>query len=218
MRCINGKVNDLLGSPVPTGRLEALARTQAIMLYQIIRFFDGDVVARSSADSTFCELDTSSTSLYRYLAWDTDDTESNDLGCGNDKLEPLFPPLQKISQFWREWVFRESARRTYLIARFFINVWRFLTGRGSTSCSHDPPLNMWERWTLSAHLWNAQDAFDFAVAWRGKKHYVVQRKAVMVTLADAKGDDVDTFGKMILTAAMGISDAKIWLASIGSSL
>lgn len=44
MRCIENKADDLLSSGSATGLLNCLAQTQALLLYQIMRFFDGDIV------------------------------------------------------------------------------------------------------------------------------------------------------------------------------
>lgn len=98
-----------------------------------------------------------------------------------------------------------------------MSVWRLLTGRQAVACRGDPIL-LGQSWTLSAHLWQARDCVDFAVAWRERKHYVVKRRAIISTLADADGDDIDEFGRMLLTVAMGIEEAKGWLAAKGSRL
>jgi hypothetical protein len=42
-RCIEQRVAELLSSAMPSRPLEILARIQALIIYQIIRIFDGDV-------------------------------------------------------------------------------------------------------------------------------------------------------------------------------
>lgn len=37
-------------------------------------------------------------------------------------------------------------------------------------------------------------------------------------LREARGDDIEDFGKMILTTMMGIEETKGWLHSIGATL
>lgn len=216
MRCIDAKVKDLLRSGMTLDFFHALARTQAMILYQIMRFFDGDIIARSSAETTFSELDSSAYVLASYITWDTQKNPGRpDL---NDKEHDASPlDLQTIHSSWRDWVLQESARRTYLVARFFSHVWKLLTGRRVGACSRGPP-PAHESWTLSSHLWQARDAFDFAVAWRDRSHYVVKRKAILSTLADAGGDDIEVFGKMLLTVSLGVDQAKAYLALKGSSL
>lgn len=200
-------------------------------------FFDGDILARTSADATFDQLDASSRSLYKHIDWNPA-TDSRASGCvGNDFHPPIThgslaselqtPTAAAADSWWHDWVFQESARRTYLIARFFLSVWNLLTGQVAAGCHHqqgdnpnEPPgVNQEEEhWTLSAHLWQATDPVNFAAAWSGKKHFVVRRKAIFSTLADASCEDVEDFGKMILTTSMGVTPAKVWLASIGATL
>ncbi|KAF3760709.1 hypothetical protein M406DRAFT_47488 [Cryphonectria parasitica EP155] len=207
MRCIDTKVNGLLNSETPRDLLHALARTHAMMLYQITRFFDGDIVARCSADAMFTELQSSALALASYTHWDAHATtgppgscETVHLGGDGGVDASSLLSLQALRQFWRDWVLHESARRTHLIACFFMKVWKLLTGRQVAECGEDVRANLVGRnWTLSAHLWHARDPYEFAIAWRDKKHYVVKRRSILSTMADAKGDDVESFGKMLLT-------------------
>ena len=108
MRCIETKVDDLLGSIPQPGHLSALARTQALLLYQTIRFFDGDVLARSSADATFCELESSIHALHEHVSWDI--SSSSDrliIAHGDGDGLSLAQPSR---QFWKAWIYQESAR------------------------------------------------------------------------------------------------------------
>lgn len=209
MRCIEAKVNHLLASPVPSTPLDILARTQALLLYQIIRLFDGDIGARASAETIFADLESSASALSNHIIWTPDPTsQEQDL--------PLFP-IEASRDFWTSWIFQESARRTFLITFFFINTWHILTGRTPIACDNHLD-NACQTWTLSAHLWEAKDAFEFAVAWRVKRHLVVTKRNIMNVVTDAGGDDFDVFGKMLISAAVGIEEAKGWLLTKGGSL
>lgn len=215
MRCIDGKVNDLLTSHIPMDLLSTLARVQALLLYQIIRFFDGDILSRSSADATFHELRSSAQALASHIIWDPRSIPGE---LTVDGASTHFPS-EASHLIWRQWVIQESARRTFLIACFFTSIWKLLTGRQGPACQLDgDPSLLGQNWTLSAKLWQAGDAVDFAVAWRESKHYIVRRKAIINTLEDANGDDIEEFGKMLLTVSMGVEEAKAWLASRGISL
>lgn len=44
------------------------------------------------------------------------------------------------------------------------------------------------------------------------------RYSVMHNLRDARADDVDAFGRILLTALMGIDEAKGWFLTRGGSL
>lgn len=215
MRCIDGKVNDLLASHMPMDFLSTLARVQALLLYQIIRFFDGDILSRLSADATFHELRSSAQALASHIIWDPR-VIPGDLSANGASTNF---PSQASHSIWRQWIAQESARRTFLIACFFVSIWKLLTGRQGVSCQLDgDPSLLAHNWTLSAKLWQAGDAVDFAVAWRESKHYIVRRKAIISTLENANGDDIEEFGKMLLTVSMGVEEATAWLASRGISL
>ncbi|KAI3400105.1 hypothetical protein diail_4335 [Diaporthe ilicicola] len=199
LRCIETKVDDLVGSTPRAEPLDALARTQALLLYQTIRFFDGDVLARSSADATFVGCRRFPSKVGSPAVSDNTDGLS------------LF---QSSQESWKAWVFQESARRTFLVASFFVHMWELLTGRAPAECRRDEAL-LRQCWTLSAHLWEAGNALDFAAAWRDRKHYVVRRDTIRSTLMDAEAGDLESFGKMLLTTALGVDGAKAWLALRG---
>lgn len=218
MRCIETKVDDLLSSTTQTGPLSALARTQALLLYQTIRFFDGDVLARSSADTTFCELESSIHALREHLSWEVvGPTDTWLVAPPGDAYGAGPSPPHPSREFWKAWIYHESARRTFLVASFFVHIWRMLTGQPLVQRWDDQELKR-QCWTLQARLWGAGDALDFAAAWRDRKHHVVCRGAIRSTLMDAEAGDVEAFGKMLMTAALGVDETEAWLASRGMRL
>lgn len=217
MRCIETKMDDLLSSSPQRVALDILARTQVLLLYQSIRFFDGDVLARSSADATFCELESAIHDLHEHISWNVaggPEISQTEIPGGSDGF-PL--ATQPSRQFWKSWVYQESARRTFLVASFFVHVWKMLTGQPLVHRWGDEELNR-QCWTLSAHLWQARDAIDFAAAWRDRKHHVVRRGMIRSTMMEAGPGDVEEFGKMLMTAALGVDETEEWLASIGARL
>jgi hypothetical protein len=97
----------------------------------------------------------------------------------------------------------------------FISVYRLLRGQFS-ACQHE--LAMGNRVTFSAHLWQARSAFEFAVAWNERKHYLLKDLDTSELLETARPDDIDVFGKVMLTGIMGIDDVRGWLHTRGGSL
>ena len=73
-------------------------------------------------------------------------------------------------------------------------------------------------WTASAHLWSARSLLDFTTVWNEKKHYVVHGLDFTDIVDNARADDVDEFGRMLLVAYMGIDDAKGWFHTRGGAL
>ncbi|KAH8169955.1 C6 zinc finger domain-containing protein [Sarocladium implicatum] len=207
MRSIDSYCTDLLSSPTPTTAFDALAHAQSLLLYQIIRLFDGDIRSRSSAERSITALETAAISLLPHVPFD----------------EPLLPapalpltPLGPTKMFWKQWLFHESARRTMLFIFFFLQAYRMVSGGKILPC--DGKLWLVHSWTMSAHLWKAKTPVEFAQAWKDRNHFVVTNAMFNAVLAEAKADDVDLFGKMLISALMGQDEADAWLTERGGSL
>jgi hypothetical protein len=55
------------------------------------------------------------------------------------------------------------------------------------------------RWTLSKHLWNAQNSFDFFRAWKEKPLYIISAFDFDEFLKTGTGADLDDFALYFLT-------------------
>ncbi|PTB41771.1 uncharacterized protein TrAFT101_009614 [Trichoderma asperellum] len=208
LRCIESRVEDLLCEPLPTTPMDSLAHTQALLLYQIIRLFDGDISARASGERLIPILETSAIGLLAHVVFDT---EAN---CPDRFAECC---VATLSDLWKDWIFQESARRTLLFTFFFLQAYRLLTGSQNLyQC--DGRLGLCHSWMVSEHLWQAETALEFRDAWRQKNHFLVIDGQFTAVLSEAKAADVDLFGKMLLSAAMGIPELEAWFASRGGSL
>ena len=66
----------------------------------------------------------------------------------------------------------------------------------------DGELDPWayvHRWTLSRHLWEADSSSDFARIWKEKPRFIIKNYAFERFLQHGRGEDVDEFGKIILS-------------------
>ncbi|KAI1324690.1 hypothetical protein F5Y16DRAFT_289435 [Xylariaceae sp. FL0255] len=72
--------------------------------------------------------------------------------------------------------------------------------------------------TLSAHLWHARDAVDFAIAWCEHDHLLIRPSDILDKLLKATPDNIDEFGRVLMTSATSVEHAKAWFASKGGSL
>ena len=127
---------------------------------------------------------------------------------------PLFPSSSTRSA-WKSFIFRESIRRTLLILIHLIAVCNLFRG-WLGSCSRVAVVG--NKVTFSAQLWNASNAFDFGVAWNEKRHHVVQEMDFTDLLDKAQPEDIDVFGRIIMTSVLGIDDVKGWFHTKGGSL
>lgn len=231
MRSIESRVTELVNQPVPTALLDVLARTQALVLYQIIRLFDGDISVLAAVQDTVPAMAASARVLGQYL---TDDslgelhvttTETLDLSANANPYGPSYALLdnlpstlfsQNVSLHYN-WLLQESARRTYLIAFFLLQIYRMLVLHIGFPPRRDTKMHC-RSFTISSHLWNASDSVSFASAWRDKKYFIFRGDNINDVLLSLRGDDVDQFSKMVLTMLLGVEEVKGWLVGRGGVL
>lgn len=205
IRFIMSRAEELVAATaLPTTPIEILARTQALILYQIMLLFGGDVRLYAQAEALLPHLEEIGTLLLPIAAEETDPVGEI----------PLYPSTAARSA-WRSYIIRESARRTFL-SEVQITVMCALYSGQLKSCSHNLLLN--NRVTLSAHLWKAANAFDFAIAWNEKNHFVIQELDFTDVLKNAQPDDLDAFGNMVLIGIKGIDDMRGWYHARGGTL
>jgi hypothetical protein len=185
-----------------------LARTHALILYQIMRLFDSDIRSQATAEALFTTLEASVLNLMRTI-YVPDPKEPTD-------LIPL--SMDPIIEFWESWVLQESARRTVLLTSYFMQIYKLLQGKVPAQCDGKLGIYGDHAWYLSAHLWNAQSAFDFAVAWAEREHFIVYNLDFSSALVNAQPVDVDMFGRMLLVTILGIDEATAWFYVRGAIL
>ncbi|KAH6888000.1 hypothetical protein B0T10DRAFT_489281 [Thelonectria olida] len=205
LRSIESRVSDLLCSPPPNTALECLAHTQSLLLYLIIRLFDGDIGARASAERDISAIETSAISLFSQAKFDF--SQASDL--------PTFP-IAPTKTFWQEWILHESIRRTLILTFYFLQTYRIISHQNFLAC--DGRLGLCHSMTLSRYLWEARTPMAFAEAWMNKKHLVVTNGSFNNVFEEAMADDIDTFGKIFITSLVGIDEAEAWFASRGGRL
>ncbi len=203
-RYITTHVGDVITSAFPSEHIEILARAHALMLYQIMFVFGDEMRVSGQAEEVITHLEEVGEGLLAIADEQTDTTGSL----------PLYPSTAARSA-WQSFVFRESVRRTVLSVFQFTGVCNLLRGQ-LRMCADS--LAIGNRLTLSAHLWNAKNAFDFAMAWNNEKHFLVKGLDFTDVLRDAKPDDLDVFAKMMLVGLQGIDDVRGWFYMRGGVL
>ncbi|KAF1809823.1 hypothetical protein P152DRAFT_367210, partial [Eremomyces bilateralis CBS 781.70] len=93
-RTLNAEVTELLRPALDETILQALARMQALVLYQIIRMLYGDLEQRISAEQQENSIAASGLQLLRRADWE----------------------LQGEQPTWKNWILAESIRRTVMVA------------------------------------------------------------------------------------------------------
>ncbi|OKL55373.1 hypothetical protein UA08_09382 [Talaromyces atroroseus] len=222
---------DLLASEQPTSAIECLARLQALIIYQTIRLFDDDTSARLAAAMTMPALRSSLTYFLQNVY--VDDT----LAFGNPPISSLLEEPSSSSaadhglsrDFWQTWIFEESARRTIFLAYLLIRIWEvmYIFSNNNDKAEQEKKQQMRKNhkcdgrlgsshcWYLSSHLWQARTRYEFALAYAEKNRFLIRDLDFTEFLAFGYPDDVDMFGKMVLSASMGIEAFQNWCSARG---
>lgn len=119
---------------------------------------------------------------------------------------PVYP-INAAAYAWKTYILHESARRTLLIIFFMQSLCHALRGQIGY-CREREALNCYL--LGSSHLWKAGSAFDFAKAWNDRDRLVVEDVDFSPLLLHAEPDDLDTFGRMLLVAKLGIDEVRGW--------
>ncbi|KAI0385795.1 hypothetical protein F5Y04DRAFT_244671 [Hypomontagnella monticulosa] len=199
VRIIYENVKDLIetaGSTALTPQ-EKLARVHALMVYQTIRMFDGDVTLGQQADDDISLQET----------W------NGELGKIRDNLEE-FAELdiaeirQRPPESWERWLFAESVRRTYIMCSVLKTYWDLLKGR--TIAREVGNWRYIHRWSLSKHLWTATDPLEFFQAWKEKPMWIIPGFYLDDFLRTGTADDADEFALVFLTLTFGVNEMKMF--------
>ncbi|KAK0628506.1 hypothetical protein B0T17DRAFT_614411 [Bombardia bombarda] len=189
---------------------EKLARAQTLCLYQTIRLFDGDVTLRTQGERDLPLFETWLAELCRLRE------NLSDLG-GAARLEDgrrreLVPPKD-----WERWIFAESVRRTIIMAYSMLSMYDMLKGsvNDGYNDNDEGPWSYVHRWTLSRHLWEAESSSAFYRMWEEKPRYIISNYSLDEFLKHGKGDDVDEFAKILLTAYMGQDETEAFISGKG---
>ncbi|ETS76544.1 hypothetical protein PFICI_11931 [Pestalotiopsis fici W106-1] len=182
-----------------TTTTERLARAQALLLYQIIRLFDGDVALRAQAERDSALLNT----------WLAELCKMRDNLSTSARLENSVARAQPPE--WEQWIFAESVRRTILMAYSVLGLYELMKDP-----EWDGEPNPWaytHRWTLSRSLWEAKSSAGFQRAWKEKPQFVMENHSFERFLEHGRGSDVDEFAEILLNVYMGVDETKEFLSS-----
>lgn len=233
---IENRVAELLALEQSNDVWHCLARLQALILYQTIRIFDNDASALKAAELTMPALQASLTHFIHTMS--LEDTLLCIRGLPiNCLLED--PSISDAKDYWHNWIFEESAHRTWFLSYFLTRIWEVSqhvnnaeklttsatkkparTGmRTKLTCdSHLGLSNSWWYWYLSAHLWEAPTRYTFALAYAKKNWFVIKNLDFSEFLALGQPEDVDLMGKMALSTVMGNEKLQEWFFERGSML
>ncbi|KAL7824071.1 hypothetical protein V8C26DRAFT_384775 [Trichoderma gracile] len=182
-----------------------LARTQALLIYKIIRLFDGDIRARAQAEKNIDTL-----ALWARQLWQSAglalSTSSHNEPVDRASSGPVDTQLRTdgtLTSTWQAWIFSESIRRTYMAATLTEAVYLTLK-QGWAPCPGGIIFSG------GAGLWDATSP----AAWM--KHYqdnVINGIRCIEgdqLFSSARASDVDEFCQATMIVSYGLERFERW--------
>ncbi|KAL7918794.1 hypothetical protein ACQKWADRAFT_303094 [Trichoderma austrokoningii] len=217
MRIIENRANNLVGgqSAGADGDFGVimldpachLARTQALLIYKIVRLFDGDVRARAQAEKHIDTLSLWARQLWQSanlaLSSDHHTGASTEGGNSNGPVETQLRTDGSITSTWQAWIFSESIRRTYLAATLTEAV--YLTLKQSWA-----PCPGGIVFSGGAGLWEAPSAFAWFSQYQENLVNSVRCIDGDQLFTGAKPSDVDEFCHATLIVSYGLERFDRW--------
>lgn len=190
----------------PVNILQQLARVHALMVYQVVSLFDGDIRSRHVAESRQFIL----TSWATQLVESASQVFSQSLSV-SDQLDTAVLHLtgskiwtNNLESSWNAWILAESVRRTWLVA-MSIYTGYFLMQKGWTMCPGGVML------TNGRGLWEASSAFEFDKLCAEGDMRFMQRFDAERIFSEARPSDIDEFGKFNLEMTFGSEKMNQWM-------
>lgn len=218
LHILEDRTNDLVGEQglclnEPPDTATRLARTQALLVYEIIRLFDGDIASRHDAESH----------LQTLVLWAESLRESAelDIGGGQRDAEPAFHPADfgmggdrwsrarlrtdgRLSSTWRAWLFSESIRRTWYAVMLTETVYSMLK-QGWPRCHGSLPF------MGGKSLWEAPTPYGWLDALRTDSVSVVRSLTDARLFAEVPSSDADELMHAVLISVYGLERVEQWI-------
>lgn len=200
-RILSQKASALIESynPEKLSPMEHLASVQALILYQVIRLFDGDIRQRADAERTDPILHVWTEQLK--LRMEVVSRFSDD--------HHALQIMNFTREVWRNWIFAESIRRTVIISFSIQSMYCFLKN-GWDAYHHDIlPLTFYGQ----RALWDATSAQHWLSARKELAALPICLESWDADIREAKPSDMDDLGIMILVLIKGFHECAQWVGN-----
>jgi hypothetical protein len=182
-------------------QLDLLAALQALIIYQTIRLFDGDIRLRACAETDVATMILWAGQL-RASMYDADNARLAASGL----TDTSDITIDRGSE-WQSWLVDESIRRTVITAFMLKGVYSFL------KLGHDTPVEIRVYFTAQAALWGAQSDVGWRRAQEEKERleiWVTHWEEAMTKTTPA---DLEELGVLVMAMLWGLDTTRIWLGS-----
>ncbi|KAM0457468.1 hypothetical protein ACHAO4_003268 [Trichoderma viride] len=224
LRIIAGHCNALLDQhedgldagegTVASGTFYHLARTQSLLIYQIIRLFDGDIRSRAQAENSMDILLSWASQLWESASKDAElaiyekvsmtSSVTTDR-CGGVSDPNAFRVDGSVPALWHAWYVAESIRRTYVAIIFVQGMYQTLK-QGWAFCPGGVSF------TVKNGLWDSPSAHTWWELFLQDESPPAQSMQLERLLFENQPADVDTFVQPLLVASYGHERVDQWMA------
>lgn len=188
------------------GLFTQLGRLHALMVYQSIGLYDGDIRARHVAQGHIAVQDSWAGKLVHAAA----KTLSNTNAIATHLVDWIPGPLNSLQQQWNLWILSESIRRTWLVSVSLTSIFLTLQQRWK-ACPGGV------MYTNRVGLWDAASAAEWEKQCLGRDVAFLQRFHCGMLFTDVEPADVDEFGIAIVDMTFNSELVERWKNGSSSS-
>ncbi|KAJ2975307.1 hypothetical protein NQ176_g5590 [Zarea fungicola] len=177
--------------------VDLLSSTQALILYQIIRLFDGDIRQRAEAEAHESVL----------MSWTKELQQRTEPVLSTRPVASPNTQSSPLHESWGGWVFEESCRRTILMSYLLQGIYSFLKFGWDDVADDISRLSF----TAQAALWNASSEMHWKESIRSFKPFQVTISRWDSHLEGAGVADLEEMGILMMALLKGTSVTSEWL-------
>lgn len=191
---VSAKVAQLMEPRGSWSVAEHLACLQSLIIYQIIRLFDGDIRQRADAEQNEDIL----------VDW----TERLVLRTGANITSDTVIPSS-----WEHWVFEEVVRRTIIVSRMVQSM--FMIQKQGYCTMVEAVTEM--SFTGQRALWEAPTAMHWLQAGKQSRRFYFNKMDFGELMEKGTLDDVDELGLLMLVCYKGVDGVNEWIVRKGGN-
>lgn len=201
--------HDLLATGVDI--FDHLSRVQALMVYQFMCLFDGDIRLRHVGEAHMHVLDNWRRQMVEHAgkaAW------LDGIGMSAPHQQQTFGIGSEVDIYcsenalWYAWILAESIRRTSIIGSTIHSIYSSLQHAGPVGCRSSV------MFTTRHGAWEAQSAKAWEKICMRVNLGLMQIAEIERVFDQLKPEDVNDFTKVFLEAVYGVEQVKEWRVSI----
>jgi hypothetical protein len=180
---------------------ELLVFLQALSLYQIIRFFDGDIQLRAEAEADVALQGHWTNELMKYSIPLTRQ-ERTAFDTATEKA-----PIVANPKDWFSWVFEESVRRVTVVSIMIQQNYSFLKRTVIEHCTHSDNIC----YTAQNALWTAPSEYHWSVVSTEKQHHQVSPSCWDLVVTRMRAEECDDISVILMALMGGLDSTAQWL-------